>query len=154
MRILSLAAACAVAMAGAARAETTPYQPSAASRAHYGYSETQIDANRVRVSFAGNGETSRETVETYLLYRAAEVTLRRGYDYFSVVDHSVETSSEFAASGPPLPPIAPPRRYRQITSYTAVSDITLHRGAVPPNASAFDARAVIANLDRRISRPD
>lgn len=152
MRLLLLAAAISAAAVAAAHAETTPYQP--ASRTHYGYSETQTDANRVRVSFAGNADTSRETVELYLLYRSAEITLQRGYDYFVVADHSVDARMEYAASGPPLPPIAPPRRYREIASYTAVSDIIMHRGARPPNAdNAFDARTLYANLAGRISRP-
>lgn len=154
MRILMLAAALAAAAVADARAETTRYQPSTPSR-HYGYAETQIDFNRVRVSFAGNAETSRETVETYLLFRAAELTLQRGCDYFVVADHSVETSSQYAASGPPVPPIMPPRRYREISSHTAVSDVIMHRGAPPPNApNVFDARTVYANLAGRVSRPN
>ena len=153
MRTLLLAVAIGAAAVTAARAETTPYQP--AVRTHYGYAETQTDVNRVRVSFAGNSDTSRETVELYLLYRAAEVTLQRGYDYFVVADHSVEARTEYAASGPPLPPIAPARRYREISSCTAVSDIIMHRGARPPAAqNAFDARTVYANLAGRISRPN
>jgi len=152
MRFLILAAAISAAAVASARAETTPYQP--AARAHYGYAETQTDVNRIRVSFAGNSDTSRETVELYLLYRAAETTLQRGYDYFVVADHSVEARSEYAAAGPPLPPIAPPRRYREIASYTAVSDIVMHHGPRPANAdNAFDARIVYANLAARISRP-
>src|SRR5262245_45543404 len=121
MRILMLAAALSAAVVADARAETTPYQPSALSRAHHGYAETPLDANRVRISFSGNAETSRETVETYLLYRAAELTLQRSYDYFVVADHNVETRTEYAAAGPPVPPIAPPRRYREISSYSAMS---------------------------------
>jgi hypothetical protein len=152
MRLLMLAAAICAAAVVSAHAETTPYQT--AARTHYGYSETQTDANRFRVSFAGNADTSRETVELYLLYRSAEITLQRGYDYFVVADHSVDARTEYAASGPPRPPIAPPRRYQEIASYTAVSDIIMHHGARPPYAeNAFDARALYANLSGRISRP-
>lgn len=153
MRIFMLAAALAAAAVADARADTTPYQPITASR-HYGYAETQTDVNRLRISFAGNGETSRETVETYLLYRAAELTLQRGFDYFIVADHSVDTSTQYAAAGPPVPPIMPPRRYREISSHTAVSDVIMYRGARPMGAAnAFDARTVYANLAGRVSRP-
>jgi hypothetical protein len=155
MRILIFSAAIAAAAVADVRAETTPYQPSAFSRAHYGYAQTETDANRVRVSFSGNAETSRETVETYLLFRAAELTLERGYDYFVVADHDVEANTQYAVAGPPVPPIVPARRYREITSYSAVSDIIMHRGIRPPNlTNAFDARTVHANLARRISRPN
>lgn len=154
MRIFIMAAALAVAVVADARAETTYYQPAAVSRAHHGYAETQLGANRVRVTFAGNAETDRETVETYLLFRVAELTLQRGYDYFVVADHNVEASTEYAASGPPMPPIAPPRRYREVTSYTAMSDVIMHRGVAPTtNANTYDARVLHANLAWRISRP-
>jgi hypothetical protein len=154
MRVLLLAAAVAGAVVVDARAETTLYQPSAISRAHHGYAETQIEANRLRVTFSGNTETSRETVETSLLFRSAELTLAHGYDYFVVADHNVEVHTQYAAAGPPVPPIVPARRYREITSYSAVSDIIMHRGVRPPNAAnAFDARTVHANLAWRISRP-
>jgi hypothetical protein len=80
MRALLLAATAAL-IATTASAETrTTYQPAVTSRSHSGYSETQIDANRLRVSFRGNSGASRESVETNLLYRAAELTLQRGYD--------------------------------------------------------------------------
>lgn len=154
MRILIVAAALAAAAVADARAETTPYQPSVISRSQHGYSDTQLDANRVRISFAGNGDTSRETVEAYLLYRAAELTLQRGYDYFVIADHNVDSHTDYAASGPPAPPIVPVWRYREVTSYSAVSDVIMHHGAMPANApNAFNARAVYANLAWRISRP-
>jgi hypothetical protein len=49
-----------------------------------GFEERQISANTWQLSFAGNGYTSYETVQTYWLYRAAEFTLQKGYDGFSV----------------------------------------------------------------------
>lgn len=153
MRVLMFAAAFAALFSASAGA-LTPYQPAVASRSHYGFAETQIDANRVRVTFAGDTSTARETVETYLLYRAAETTLARGFDYFIVVDHNVEESSEYRASGPPAPPILPPRGYREMTRYQAMSDIIMGKGPRPAgNASAFDARAIQANLAHRIQRP-
>lgn len=131
----------------------TPYQPANPSRSPYGYAETQIEHNRVRVTFAGDSTTDRETVETYLLYRAAETTLARGYDHFVVLDHNVEETSEFRSSGPPRPPIAP-RNYREVSRYQATSDIVLQRGPhAEGQANAYDARAVMANLSWRIQRP-
>ena len=65
------------ALFGLAGCETaTPYQPlNTANRDAGGYSDHQIEANRFQVSFSGNSVTSRETVERYLLYRSAELTL-------------------------------------------------------------------------------
>ena len=47
-----------------------------------GYSERQIEPNRFIVSFAGNSVTSRDTVERYLFFRAAQLTLQQGFDYY------------------------------------------------------------------------
>ena len=92
--------ACALA-AGSLTACTTatPYQPRVAGqRVEGGYSELQLADGRYRVDFAGNSLTSRDRVEGYLLYRAAELTVRDGYDWFLIVDrlteHDVETYVE------------------------------------------------------------
>jgi hypothetical protein len=49
-----------------------------------GFEENEVSPGTWRLSFSGNGFTSQETVQTYWLYRAAEFTLQKGYDGFSV----------------------------------------------------------------------
>lgn len=69
----------------------TPYQPlQQGSAVSGGFSDQRLDKNRFRVTFQGNTLTSRETVETYLLYRAAELTVAQGYDWFETVDRHTE----------------------------------------------------------------
>lgn len=65
----------------AACASPAPYAPRAPGQTT-GYTDQQITANRYRVSFTGNSVTTRQTVEDYLLLRAAEVSLAGGSDYF------------------------------------------------------------------------
>ena len=50
-------------------------------------------ANRFLVSFSGNSVTSRDTVERYLFFRAAELTLQNGYDYFLMADRDTDLQS-------------------------------------------------------------
>ena len=72
-------------------ATATPYQPNIPGQATSGgYSEQRIEPNRFRVTFSGNSLTSRETVEGYLLFRAAELTVQQGFDWFSIADRNVE----------------------------------------------------------------
>ena len=72
-------------------AHPTPYQPlGTRSEASGGYSDERVAQEHYRVTFRGNTLTSRETVEAYLLYRAAELTVSEGYDWFTVIDHEVE----------------------------------------------------------------
>ena len=152
MRKTLLTALCLVLAAPVAQAESTPYQPAAASASHYGYSETILDATHVRVSFSGNTDTSRDAVEGYVLYRSAEITLTRGYDYFVVLDHNVESRTELVPSEPPLPPIAP-HRYRELVRYQSSSVIEIRRGVPPVTAAnAYDAREVQSNLVWRVAR--
>lgn len=51
-----------------------------------GYSETQVAENVWKVSFQGNGYTSRERAENMALLRSAELTLQEGYSYFAFAD--------------------------------------------------------------------
>ena len=52
-----------------------------------GYSEAQISPGVWTLRYAGNGYTTRETVQTFWLYRAAELTLEQGYDGFEIVSN-------------------------------------------------------------------
>jgi hypothetical protein len=73
---------------GGRTACATPYQPKGLTG---GFSETRLDTNTFRVDFQDIGFTSRERVEVYLLRRAAELTLERGFDYFVIVDADTDS---------------------------------------------------------------
>lgn len=93
-RFAALAASAVLAATLGACATATPYQPNIRGQATSGgFSEVRLDADRFRVNFAGNSMTSRETVEGYLLYRAAELTVAQGYDWFSVVDRQTDRNA-------------------------------------------------------------
>lgn len=85
MKRALMAALATIALAsGLTACETaTPYQRlNPANSEAGGYSDVRLNADRWRISFSGNSMTSRETVERYLLYRAAELTVSQGYDWF------------------------------------------------------------------------
>ena len=86
----------ALALLGAC-ATATPYQ--AAQNSNSGYAEQQIETNRWTVSFSGNSLTDRQTVETYLLYRAAELTSQQGFDHFRVVKRETEADTRYVQTG-------------------------------------------------------
>lgn len=103
-RSVAAAAGLALAIGLAACATPTPYQPNVrpGSTASGGFSEFQLEPNRFRVNFQGNSLTSRETVEGYLLYRAAELTTQQGYDWFSIVDRETDRKSRTYVDPDPL----------------------------------------------------
>lgn len=96
MKAFGLAALTALTLA--ACATSTPYAP-ATSKNPYGFSDQKIEDNRYRIVFRGNSSTDRETVETYLLYRAAELTLQNGFDYFVVTEQDTEASRRYSTTG-------------------------------------------------------
>jgi hypothetical protein len=59
----------------------TPYVPRLEGQ-QTGFTDRALAKNRYRVTFTGNSATSRETVESYLLLRAAEVTRAAGANQF------------------------------------------------------------------------
>ncbi|MGZ3299094.1 MAG: CC0125/CC1285 family lipoprotein [Asticcacaulis sp.] len=152
----------------------TPYQPSmgpVADTAHPGYSDTRLEDNRFRIVFAGNDATPRDTVETYLLYHAADLTLQNGYDWFEVVKRtSDQKSRQLTTYSDPFFGGVSWRFYRrgwsmwggmdefdadtrEITRYEASAEVLMHHGAKPDAANAYDARQIKANLEPKIVRP-
>jgi hypothetical protein len=145
-------------------AQPTPYQPADGG---FGYTQQQLESNRYRVSFAGNMVTSRDTVQNYLLYRAAEVTVEAGAEYFVLVDQNLERSTVYHGTGhstfgynsrrdPYQPGIgAGFTNYTAVPvdSYAASADILVFKGEKPANEPrAYDAREVLRRLDSAVVR--
>lgn len=101
---LKATALAAVLLAGAAGltacATATPYQPNIpGQQTSGGFTESRIEDDRFRVNFAGNSLTSRDTVERYLLYRAAELTVGQGYDWFALVERDTDKKTRIYSTG-------------------------------------------------------
>ena len=90
LRRSSIALVTALALVGCA--SPTPY---GAAQDGYGYSDIQLEANRYLVTFSGNSLTPRQSVEVFLLYRAAEITLATGNDHFILGAAGTERSTSY-----------------------------------------------------------
>ncbi|MDM4770591.1 hypothetical protein [Solimonas sp. SE-A11] len=149
-------------LALSACATVTPYQPVDGG---LGYAEQKLEANRYRVRFTGSGKTPRATVENYLMYRAAELTVQNGYGYFLVAGRDVETpqprsgsgggvSFGFGSGGHSGVGIGLGTVIGGDEPSLAQMDVLMFAGKKPPNRpEAFDAREVLANLEPTIQRP-
>lgn len=167
----------------AACATPTPYQPLGArgTGASGGFSEQRIEQNRFRVSFSGNQFTSRQRVENYLLYRAAELTVQSGYDGFTIVQRGTDKDVNTYVTRDPFPGpygywnpywsyygpfgwrswdpwlggpfFADSIDVNTIERYQATAEIVMFRGSRPDDPRSFDARQVIANLGPTIELP-
>jgi hypothetical protein len=162
--------ALALALCLSACATTNPYHPSAASGG-YGYSDQRLEQDRYRITFRGDSATDRSQVQDYLLFRAAEVTLQSGFDYFVITNRAMDTDRQTDAypyGGRFMFPTyyySPrwgwrpfydpfwddPFYVREVTRYQATAEIVMHKGAKPAgDANAFDARQVQTNLQAKV----
>lgn len=111
----------------------TPYQ---ALGLRGGYKDVKLDDNTYRVTFQGGGATSREIVEVYDLYRCAELTIEKGYDYFIVIETNDGRSADAA-----------------YTYFAITRTIDLYTGTKPAdNPKAWDARELMKNLEAEINK--
>ncbi len=145
-------------------ATATPYQPAKDGK---GYSEQRIENNRYRIAFNGNSSTPRETVENYMLYRAAELTLNNGYDYFVMSGTDTEARTRYTQG---VSFIGSPFGYgwgyhsgiglgvsssSPVTDYQAQAFVLMFKGSKPDqNPDAYDARAVRESLQPLIRFPE
>jgi hypothetical protein len=162
MRLLTvLAAASALA---ACAAQPTPYQPKVDGM---GYSQRQIDGRTWRVEFAGTADTARETVETYLLYRCAEIMRFGGFEKFVILEKDVERDTDyhgtgfgtgFGFGGPHAFSsiwYGGPADYYSVVRYRAVATIRVYTGGAPPaNAPVYDTDEMIRQLGPKIVLPE
>lgn len=142
-------------------------------RGRYGYSQQQLEQDRFRVSFAGNSLTDLTTVENYVLYRSAEVTVENGGDWFEVVGGSNETERQFRGFGGVntgfnytffhprfgafgfYDPFFNDVNIREITRYDVSAEIVIGMGDKPADTPrAYNAHDVIDNLDSFVTRPN
>ena len=101
-RTLKHLALCASAVVLAACATATPYQAASGPDSFDGFSQQMIEGDRARITFAGNSLTKRDTVENYLLYRAAETAVERGFDWFELQERDTEEKTRVRVSQNPF----------------------------------------------------
>jgi hypothetical protein len=158
----------------------TPFQ--AATPGGHGYSNVRIDAMRWRVAFSGNSLTSRETVERYLLYRAAQLTTEQGFDWFEPTERNTERNTRYVGTstywstwgsrwnpqwgfggpwgwrrhGPwgPGPGWPNDIDVRQVNRYEASTEIVMGKGPPPAGRPVIDARQALDNLGPSVAKPD
>ncbi len=124
-----------------------------------GYSETKLSADRWLVTFAASSFTPRERIDTYLLFRCAELTVENNSHYFALlsaasgdshprpttptlIDHPAWSSNALEA---PRESFLPDRRH------AARTIIQIFRGPKPRGYQrVYEAREVIRQLAPRM----
>ncbi len=111
-----------------------------------GFEQRQVSEGVWRVTYNGNGYTTEETVQTYWLYRCAELALEQGYEGFQIISNVELTAAPEAGavhaayqSGARLTPVVESGFGKPYM----VADIRLLHAPLPERARyAFDAQAL------------
>jgi hypothetical protein len=141
------------------------YMP-ASSRSAVGFSEYRIEADRYRVTFTGGNGAPEGQVADYALLRAAELTLREGYDWFRVVDRETDVRGD---NGPRVSVGGGSASFGRRSSIgvglgvgfdlnggpalSRTIEVMLGRGEPPRERGAYDARDVVRSIGPRARGP-
>ena len=146
----------------AACATTIPVYEPARDPDDYGYRDTMIEENRVRVSYRAK---DAGTASDYALLRAADLTLARGFDWFEVVSSDTEQVNR-RSSGSSVSIGGSTGSYgsgvgvgvgiglgsgRSPGGSVRTIEVIMGSGAKPDSPNAYDARAVQSNIRARFS---
>ena len=164
MKRLTFGLIAASALALSACASLAPYGPQQ-SAGGQGFNEQRIESNRFRVTYNGVGAPG--PVADRALFRAAQLTVDQGYDWFEVTQRWIDGRPDSAGGVRPSVSIgAGSSRYGgysasgvgvglgfdlsgpQPTSTTL--EIVLGRGAKPDRPEAYDARGVQDAIRNRL----
>jgi hypothetical protein len=132
-----------------------------------GYSDTRIDDSHYLVRFDGNGNSSKDRVWNFWIYRCAELTKEKGYAYFALERSPGKTSSArqiedqilalreggdearlMPTKGASYVPIYIPGG--TITTWHTNAVVSMMGDPLPENTVAFRAQAIIDQLDAYI----
>jgi hypothetical protein len=154
----------------------TKYAPATGSfwDGHTGYSEIPLDSTTWQVTFCGNNNTTDEIVNRYALYRSAELTSQRGFDYFvvlnnndvadltSTVNHNKTQQTQIEHTVDPqtgrVVPVAVTTTNSTSTvntqaAHTVTKTIRMFDGARPAdNPDAYEAKAMVTMMAPSIQR--
>lgn len=123
-----------------------------------GFDQTQVNPTTWQVTYYGNGYTTDETVQTYWLYRCAEITLEQGFDGFQIASRIELTQAPAPVVRPAFGEPGGPRELTPIVEYGLTGKpymagtIRLLRAPLPDvPGRVFDARALKAFLDPHVN---
>ncbi len=145
----------------------TPFAPAGASQ--YGYSETQIDNDTIRIEVAGNSSTPRDLVQNQLLYRAAQLAQERGDQTFVLITRDTERQVQYWSEPVGVFPYGysgfgfgrpyrgfgfgyAPVTTRSVDRYTVYAEARFYKDEAPAGLEpSYNAAEVLQNLKGKIN---
>jgi hypothetical protein len=141
----------------------------------YGYSEMPMDSTTYQVTYTGDQTTPADVVDRYALFRSAELTVAKGFNYFIVMDgsananitsttipgmesHNTTIEHHVDPQTGQMIPVAVTTTSQDYststsTTHTVTKTIRMFKGERPgDNAHAFDAKSMISVMGPSVQR--
>jgi hypothetical protein len=130
-----------------------------------GYTDSRIDANTFSISVDNNGFTSQQTTSMHAMYRASELTVENGFDYFVIASGTSNPTSMAMAMPSSSTSTTTLNAYGSTATTTQYAPVTVvpvvfpnstliiksFKGTKPTDqANAYDAREVMKYLGPQI----
>jgi len=132
-----------------------------------GYTDSRIDENTFTISVDTNGFTSQQTTSMHAMYRAAELTVENGFDFFVIANTANDSKSMAMTMPTSSTSTTTVSRYgsgamaRTTTNYGPVTTMPVafpnstlviksFKGTKPDQGDAYDAREVMTYLGPQI----
>jgi hypothetical protein len=123
-----------------------------------GYSDTKIQEGVYSIQFKGRSDTNVQRISDFALLRAAELALRDGYSYFTVLTEKSDDKKVTDAIPHDAPTIACSGRHCFSSFYTVWQTysysipsiyfmVQAHKEKPDTHATVFDARQVKSNIE-------
>lgn len=125
-----------------------------------GFAEKDAGDGLWHVSYAANGYTTRESIQTYWLYHCAEFTLQHGFDGFEIVSRlkltdrppRIEERIAVASNAPIFVPM-PAGGDTDLPFHMGADIRLLSKPFTPMPGKLFDAAALKRQLDPLVNGP-
>jgi hypothetical protein len=136
---------------------TAIYQKHTKETDGLGYQDITVNDSTYRVKFWGSESNSEESVNDAAMYRVAEFTAQKGYDYFIILDDMKsmvkrgEHMTDFYSTNP-----APGKTDYStviITGPVRTKTFAIGKGPVPNTDGAFSAKDVMGQYAGKIKHP-
>jgi hypothetical protein len=145
----------------------------------YGYSDMPLDSTTYQVTYAGDQTVPADLVDRYALYRCAELTTSKGFNYFVILDKDADANTTTTSTTTPgaethnttIEHDIDPQTGKSIpvavtttnqdymtttsssTTHTVMKTIRMFKGERPgDNANAYDAKSMVSVMGPTISR--
>lgn len=105
-----------------------------------GYSDMSLGNDIYKVTFQGNESTDSETVYNYFLRRCADLTVEKGFDYFTFVDQSASSETNVGTINN-----GTSSQSFSSTEHSRIGLIKLFKSGSQPQI-AFEAKEVLKNF--------